>query len=241
MSEPGLRRRPLQSRTQPRTCIQKSCAGTVAKDSIIGTQCFAVIVGQSRGSPAVPNTPSHREPSTLSSHSGPTRTLERRFSFSLMDMADGQGGLRTGWHTGLQTGLAGSPYLPGSEPIRESLEMQKWNPLDGVRRHWQPRDEEFRHPGHVQSDGAGPYLLAATQSGSIVEEVQKAEHRLEGLQQKISNLESSLSRHKWPSGGRVAVSLADAHDGDFGDCTAWLDDFRHYQYTSGQYGGLGCW
>ncbi|CAE7382564.1 unnamed protein product [Symbiodinium sp. KB8] len=173
-------------------------------DSVFCRHC-----GAKRGSPAVPNTPSHSEPATLS-------TLERRFSFSLMDMADGQGGLRTGWHTGLQTGLAGSPYLPGSEPIRESLEMQKWNPLDGVRRHWQPRDEEFRHPGHVQSDGAGPYLLAATQSGSIVEEVQKAEHRLEGLQQKISNLESSLSRDKWPSGGRVAVSLADTHDGDLG-------------------------
>ena len=182
-------------------------------DSVFCRHC-----GAKRGSPAAPNTPSLSEAPTLTSHSGPTRPLERRFSFSLMDMADGrgQGGLRTGWHTGLQavqTGLAGSPYLPGSEPIRESLESQKWNPLDGVRCHWQPRDEEFRRH-QVQSDDAGPHLLTAMRSGSIVEEVQKAEQRLQGLQQKISNLESSLSRDSWPTGGRVAVSLA--ADGDLG-------------------------
>ena len=173
-------------------------------DSLFCRHC-----GCRRGSPAEPGMDAGASTAGFS-QSSPIRPLERRFSFSLMDMATEQVG---------RAGLVGSPYLPGSEPIRESLETQKWNPLDGVKRHWWPTNDEFRQgqSGHMQSEGASPQVLSALRSGNIVEEVQKAEQRLQGLQRKISNIEGSLNRGMWPSGGRISVSMTQlAHDGGLG-------------------------
>ena len=173
-------------------------------DSVFCRHC-----GCKRGSPPDPGTPSTSvEPGLPLTNlwSEDARPLERRFSFSLTDMADGQ------------LGQMGSPYLRGSEPIRESLELQKWNPLNGVRRHWNPCGEEIRQgqPELMQA-GVDHGLGMTLQCGNVAEDVQKAEQRLKGLQQKISHLSSSLSGDAWPAGGRIPMLVTElAPEGGLG-------------------------
>ncbi|CAE7246789.1 unnamed protein product [Symbiodinium pilosum] len=139
--------------------------------------------------------------------SEPGQRLERRFSFSLTDMTDAR------------QGLVGSPYLPGSEPIRESLELQKWNPLDGVKRHWRPSAEEIGQGqlGYMVSESGSFPKPTSFNSGEFSDQVHRAQQRLSGLQQKISHLESSLNPESWPAGGCVELSIAQlAQDGGLG-------------------------
>ena len=56
-------------------------------------------------------------------HFDEPKPIERKFSFSLSDLPDSQ--IR----------VAGPASHYGIDGGRESLDMQKWNPLDGIRRH----------------------------------------------------------------------------------------------------------
>ncbi|CAJ1350084.1 unnamed protein product [Effrenium voratum] len=100
------------------------------------------------------------------------RPLERRFSFSLSDMA-------------AAPLSAGSPYPSGSEPVRDRDVDQKWNPLNGIRPHWNPGAE-------IQPFGS--FAREVRQPPSLQDsEVQRAEGRAQLLRQKIAHLESALS------------------------------------------------
>ena len=131
-------------------------------------------------------------------HFDEPKPMERRFSFSLSDLPDSQ----------LRISGPASHYEVG----RENLDMQKWNPLDGIRRHWSPTDVEFQ-----QSVGSAATALAANghpaslQMLGSLNEAQKAEVRAKEMRNKISQLEASLGGHS--NAGHVAITAPTCHDG----------------------------
>eukprot|EP00435_Cladocopium_sp_Y103_P066049 s2112_g28.t1 len=129
------------------------------------------------------------------------KPMERKFSFSLSDLPDSQ--LR----------VAGPASHYGIHGGRESLDMQKWNPLDGIRRHWSPTDVEFQQ---LVGSSATAALAAHGHPASLqmlgsLNEAQKAEVRAKEMRKKISQLEASLGGHS--TAGHVAITAPNCHDG----------------------------
>lgn len=134
-------------------------------------------------------------------HFDEPKPIERQFSFSLSDLPDSQ--IRV-------AGLASHYGIDGG---RESLDMQKWNPLDGIRRHWGPTDVEFQQlvgSSATAAIAAHGHPASLQMLGSL-NEAQKAEVRAMEMRKKISQLEASLGGHS--TAGHVAITAPNCHDG----------------------------
>jgi len=134
-------------------------------------------------------------------HFDEPKPIERQFSFSLSDLPDSQ--IR----------VAGPASHYGIDGGRESLDMQKWNPLDGIRRHWGPTDVEFQQlvgSSATAAIAAHGHPASLQMLGSL-NEAQKAEVRAMEMRKKISQLEASLGGHS--TAGHVAITAPNCHDG----------------------------
>lgn len=138
------------------------------------------------------------------------RPLERGFSFNLTDMPDAR------------VGALGSPYLPGSEPVRRDLESSaKWNPLDGIGRHWKPTSVELNNVlgsrnFALRLPESAP-ALSQPQSlvkidGSLEEELHRTESHVQNLRMKISRLESDMHVGLPSSVGHITITVAHPPD-----------------------------
>ncbi|CAK9043929.1 PDZ domain-containing protein [Durusdinium trenchii] len=130
------------------------------------------------------------------------KPMERRFSFSLTDMPDAQ--IRS----------LGPPHHV-MDPYRENLDLQKWNPLNGIKRHWAPSHAEFQQ---LVGGAATAALSSGTHPASLqmlgsLNEAQKAELRAQDLRKKIAHLESTIGDHRDHSGGHVTITAPLCHDG----------------------------
>merc|ERR1712226_642101 len=89
----------------------------------------------------------------------------------------------------------GSPYYVGAAPPpRDHLvAATKWNPLEGIGRHWSEGQQESAFAPRAFASSAGstvpPSLLKPT---SLTEELNSAESRVHALRAKISRLEADL-------------------------------------------------
>ncbi len=126
------------------------------------------------------------------------KPMERRFSFSLSDLPDAQLRLSPQSHYGVAAG-------------RENLDLQKWNPLDGIRRHWSPTDVEFQQSVGISAIAALSTDGHPAQMLGSLNEAQRAEVRANEMRKKISQLESSLAGHS--TAGHVTITAPACHDG----------------------------
>ncbi|CAK9094097.1 unnamed protein product [Durusdinium trenchii] len=115
-----------------------------------------------------------------------------------------------------------APNTAGSQPNRsthevngENLDLQKWNPLNGIKRHWAPSHAEFQQ---LVGGAATAALSSGTHPASLqmlgsLNEAQKAELRAQDLRKKIAHLESTIGDHRDHSGGHVTITAPLCHDG----------------------------
>lgn len=120
--------------------------------------------------------------------------LERRFSFSLTDLPEHL--VRVG---------------PGRQDVApERRQEQKWNPLDGVKRHWTPSDVEWQQLGATTGLASHEHPKSLQIMGSLNEQ-QKAELRAQDLRKKITKLESALGGS--PESGHVSIAAPPCRNG----------------------------
>jgi len=118
---------------------------------------------------------------------------------------------------------SGSPYYVGSHPgLRDHLNpQQKWNPLDGIGRHWNETPAEMlARPLSVST----PLLSSVQDSGMILptslakpgtvqEELSKSEARVQALRMKISNLDANLNVGATSAEGHLRIVMPNPLDG----------------------------
>lgn len=110
----------------------------------------------------------------------------RGFSFSLNDLPDTSNG----------NYFTQSGDFVGSKQERTPA----WNPLEGVRRNWQPtRIEQETLPSVPPSSTSG--LVSHSAATPIEEELLKSEGRVEALRTKIGRLEQDLQHRSSPAHG----------------------------------------
>ena len=126
----------------------------------------------------------------------PVPQLERRFSFSLTDLPE---------HLVRAVG----PRAEAQEPERR--QEKKWNPLDGVKRHWRPSDVEFEQQLGATTGLASHEHPKSLQIMGSLNEQQKAELRAQDLRKKITKLESALGGS--PDSGHVSIAAPPCRNG----------------------------
>mmetsp|Transcript_59970 Transcript_59970/g.188329 ORF Transcript_59970/g.188329 Transcript_59970/m.188329 type:complete len:665 (-) Transcript_59970:91-2085(-) len=139
---------------------------------------------------------------------GGPRRVPRGFSFSLNDMPD-------------SAVLAGeSPYFVGAHPpSRDHLALpQKWNPLDGISRHWAETEREAIEVPSIGTAGklggsSGVLPGSLMKPGSLEEELQMAEQRVRALHTRLFELESGVSASTSSAQGHLKITVPQPLDG----------------------------
>jgi len=121
-------------------------------------------------------------------------------------------------------GSVGSPYFVGAAPpLRDHLQAAtKWNPLEGIGRHWaQTKKENQGEPDHFANHsppkafGSSASILPASlaKPASLAEELNNSESRVQALRAKISRLETDLVSGVSSANGHLRIVVTHPIDG----------------------------
>lgn len=120
---------------------------------------------------------------------GAAASVPRGFSFSLSDMPDPNG--ISNPRRGRGAVPPGGPY-PHEQSRPTQPTWQRWNPMEGIKRHWAETPEEAKLAmPHTQ--GVTPYgNLSHMPYEKALQELNKTEGHVETLRMKIAHLENGL-------------------------------------------------
>lgn len=133
---------------------------------------------------------------------GGPRRVQRGFSFSLNDMPDGA----------VVSGE--SPYFMGAHPpTRDHLSQpMKWNPLDGISRHWAETEREAMEAPVIgaagkSAGGSGAFPSSLLKPGTLEEELAVAEQRVKSLHSRLFELESGATSSAPSAQGHLKITV----------------------------------
>lgn len=130
--------------------------------------------------------------------------FERRFSFSFSDMPD----LRA------INGSTGRTYIGSAPPKYDHLPAQRWNPLDGINRHWvETQTEALAFPAPPPLPKGGRAAASLLAPGSMEADLMRTEGRIKEIRSKISSLEADLVPGRRSTSGHVRIIISQPLEG----------------------------